>query len=203
MMKKFGFVLLLTVFFVFGCSEKEKSESAKTETKKEKKIEVSLGKDKKVQINMEVDLEGIFAIIDEVTEKVKLKEEISKKISEKLEEVKVDKKIAIVLGDLKSIGIALEEYKIDLAEVPKVESILELKEVKKFVHSYIKKLPLKDPWGNYYVYKYDKDNPQKYWIGSAGKDGKFEGFEKKIKKAKKNDDIILTGDAISLGPAVF
>lgn len=203
MKKTFSIVLVLLVFFVFGCTTKEKSEAVEAETKKEKKILAYQEKAKKMQIKMEVDLEGIYAIIDEVAEKVKLKEEISKKIREKLEKIKVDTKIAIVLGDLKSIGIALEEYKIDLAEVPKVESILELKEVKKFVHVYIKKLPLKDPWGNYYVYKYDKSNPQKYWIGSAGKDGKFEGFEKKTKKAKKNDDIILTGDAISLGPAVF
>ena len=162
MMKKINFIWILAVIFIFGCSSKEKSESVKAETKKEKKIEVSLEKNKTVQIKKEVDIEGIFAIIDEVTEKVKLKEEISKKIREKLQEVKVDKKIAIVLGDPKAIGIALEEYKIDLAEVPKVESFLELKEVKKFVHGYIKKMPIKDPWGNYYFYKYDKEDPQKY-----------------------------------------
>jgi hypothetical protein len=203
MMKKLNVAWVLVLFFIFGCSTKKNSESIKSETKKEKKVEVTLEKNKNVKIKMKVDLEGIFAIINDVSSKVKLKEEIRKKIREKLEEVKVDSKIAIVLGDLKSIGIALEEYKMDLAEVPKVESILELKEVKKFVHLYIKQLPLKDPWGNYYVYKYDKKNPKKYWIASAGKDGKFEGFKKKKKSAQKNDDIILTGDAVSLGPAVF
>jgi len=181
--------MIILVVFIFGCSTKEKTEAVKAEAKKsktiEKKITTNQEKTKKVQIKMEVDLDKVLTIINEISEKVKLNEEISKIIREKLAEVKVDNKIAIVLGDLKSVEIALEAYKIDLAEVPKVESFLELKEVKKFVNSYIKKLPLKDPWGNYYFYKYDKTNPEKYWIGSAGKDGKFDGFEKKKKKTRK------------------
>lgn len=37
----------------------------------------------------------------------------------------------------------------------------------------VEQIPLKDAWGNEYLYKHQNE---KYWIASAGSDGKFEGF---------------------------
>ncbi|MCP5047986.1 MAG: hypothetical protein GY940_12490 [bacterium] len=100
------------------------------------------------------------------------------------------------MGTLKSIGTALESYQTDNYDNPNVATITELKATLEPFH--IKGLPVKDPWGNDFVYKYgDKEN---YFVGSAGSDGKFDGFEQKGSYSVGNltgqDIIFSNGDFV-------
>ncbi len=85
-------------------------------------------------------------------------------------------KMVATLKDIKNIGGAIESYLTDNYEVPQVENFSELEGV--LVPSYIRKLPLKDAWGNeFYYYHGVGDLNKKYSIASAGSDGIFEGFD--------------------------
>ena len=117
--------------------------------------------------------------------------------------MKIDKNVASAVGDLKSISIVLKTIKNDLPEIPKVDSLKDLMNLEVFRTKFTGKLPLKDPWGNPYYYKPDDSNPGKFWLASAGVDGNFEGFSQKKKNTPESDDIVLTDDAISLGPKIL
>lgn len=82
--------------------------------------------------------------------------------------------------NIRSIGNAIFCYMTDNSEdkPPIVKSFKELASDSKFVPFYIKKLPYIDPWGNEYLYKTQKvGDDWEFWIGCAGSDGKFSGFE--------------------------
>jgi type II secretory pathway pseudopilin PulG len=82
----------------------------------------------------------------------------------------------VTMGDLKTIGVAIESYMVDNGYAPQVESIEELKKL--LEPFYIKKLPLVDGWGFDFHYTHGTGEQQDtYSIGSGGKDGLFEGFD--------------------------
>jgi len=82
----------------------------------------------------------------------------------------------ITLGDMKTIGTAIESYMIDNGHAPQVESMEELKKL--LEPFYIKTLPLDDGWGFEFHYIHGTGEQQDtYFLGSGGKDGLFEGFD--------------------------
>lgn len=76
------------------------------------------------------------------------------------------------MGDLKTLGAAIESYMTDMYFAPKVESVEEL--AKLIEPFYIKTTPLKDGFGYPFHYTADKDL---YSIGSGGRGGQFDGFD--------------------------
>lgn len=103
-------------------------------------------------------------------------------------------KYKLAMGDLREIGKLVESFIIDKYEAP--NSINEIFTLTEWGKQYKDKLHSKDPWGNNYLYKKDKFDKEKYWIGCAGNDGKFEGFNQKgtyeISENKKGQDIIFS-----------
>jgi general secretion pathway protein G len=80
------------------------------------------------------------------------------------------------MGDMKTIGIAIESYITDNYFAPEGNSLAEIKD--KLEPFYIKTLPLKDGWGNDFLYKHGTgDQKDSYAIASPGKDGVFNGWE--------------------------
>ena len=80
------------------------------------------------------------------------------------------------MGDMKSIGIAIESYITDNYFAPEGNSLAEIKD--KLEPFYINTLPLKDGWGNDFLYKHGTgDQKDTYAVASPGKDGVFNGWE--------------------------
>jgi len=106
------------------------------------------------------------------------------------------------MGDLKSIGSAVECYMTDNYRAPVGRSIHEIRS--KLEPFYIKKLPLKDAWGNDFYYHHGTGKNQDiYFIASYGSDGKFNGFNQKgIYYASPNDgrDIIFSNGYFPYAP---
>jgi type II secretory pathway pseudopilin PulG len=108
------------------------------------------------------------------------------------------------MGDLKSIGMAIESYIADKKEAPQGQSLEEIKN--KLQPFYIKKLPLKDGWGYDFLYKAGTgDKNTSYYLGSGGKDGIFSGWDQNgfylvAGSSDFNQDIIFTNGAFTFGP---
>lgn len=110
------------------------------------------------------------------------------------------------MGDLKSIGIAIESYIIDKGKAPPGKSLEEiLNELQPF---YIRKLPMKDSWGNDFLYEAGVgDKNTTYSIGSGGKDGIFLGWNQNgfyliLKPDDFNQDIIFKNGVFTFGPKI-
>lgn len=111
-------------------------------------------------------------------------------------------KIIATMGDMKTIGSAIESYLTDEFKAPEVNSIKELKEV--LEPFYIKKLPITDAWGNnfHYLHKTGEEEDV-YFIGSGGSDGKFSGFEQNDSNIDlKGNDIIYSCGEFVLSPGL-
>lgn len=87
-------------------------------------------------------------------------------------------KAKATMSDMKSIGYAIESHIVDHYKAPEGKNLEELKE--KLVPFHTKILPVKDAWGNNYIYWHGtgKENQDLYRIASAGSDGIFEGWDK-------------------------
>lgn len=120
------------------------------------------------------------------------------------ESVSIKEQYKKTMGDLKIFQEAILDYIIDNIQAPKVETIEELVKMDAgngltFASFFLDKIeedkiPLKDPWGNDFFYKYQKEQ---FWIASPGSDGKFEGFEQKgvylnTEKELDGKDIIIS-----------
>jgi Type II secretion system (T2SS), protein G len=89
------------------------------------------------------------------------------------------------MEDLKKIGMALINYNIDHYDYPKTKTVAGLKT--EMILYRVNDLPIKDPWGNDYLYMYapskktknQKNAANECFVGSAGSDGRFVGFEQK------------------------
>ncbi|MCK4836888.1 MAG: type II secretion system protein GspG, partial [Candidatus Aminicenantes bacterium] len=110
------------------------------------------------------------------------------------------------MSDLKMISMAIETYMIDKGYPPQGNTLGEIRaQLEPF---YIKKLPLKDAWGNDFLYRYiSQDGKHVYYIGSGGRDGVFEGFEQSgfymvTGVNDFNKDIIIKNGEFTLGPQV-
>ncbi|MCU0287481.1 MAG: type II secretion system protein GspG [Acidobacteria bacterium] len=80
------------------------------------------------------------------------------------------------MADMEAISKAIEAYTVDHKAAPVGKTLAEIK--KKLQPKYIKELPLKDAWGNDYLYFHGTaDKKAEYAVASAGKDGVFNGWE--------------------------
>ncbi|MCP4215286.1 MAG: hypothetical protein GY765_11555 [bacterium] len=110
------------------------------------------------------------------------------------------------MGDLKTIGVAIEDYMTDNYKAPEGKSLEDLQ--KKLQPFYIKTLPLKDAWGNDFVYTHGKGSKKdNYSIGSSCKDGIFNGWDQKgyyivTSMDGFGNDIIFSNGMFVYGPKV-
>lgn len=110
------------------------------------------------------------------------------------------------MGDMKTMGMAIESYITDLYFAPKVQSVEELAKI--LEPFYIKRLPRKDGWGFDFHYVYGMEGQQDaYAIGSGGKDGSFDSWEQtgfyRIRDIKQfAGDIIFKNGQFVLGPKI-
>jgi type II secretory pathway pseudopilin PulG len=108
------------------------------------------------------------------------------------------------VSNLKMISTAIQMYIIDNERPPQGNTLEEIKA--KLEPLYIKSLPMKDGWGNDFVYKFvEKSGQFDYYVGSAGRDGIFEGFEQNglYDATRSHDfarDIIMKNGQIVFGP---
>lgn len=99
------------------------------------------------------------------------------------DEAGIKEKYRKTVEDLKYFKDAILDYLVDNTNAPKAKTMAELirQDVGNglsFTVFYLEQIPedqvpLKDPWGNEFLYKHDK---RRFWIASAGSDGKFDGF---------------------------
>lgn len=110
------------------------------------------------------------------------------------------------MGDMKSIRNAIESYITDNYRAPEGSSMAEIRD--KLEPFYIRELPLKDGWGNDFIYMHGTgDDMEAYSIASPGRDGVFEGWEQtgsyRVTSIEGFDnDIIFTSGALIYGPRV-
>ena len=122
------------------------------------------------------------------------------KLSAKLGNASLSSKMKITMAILLSTGRGIQSFINDYEYAPDVKKLDELNYYKNFVPLYMKQLSTKDAWGNDLYYKADGDN---FWLGSAGSDGKFEGFDQQGHYSDlAGRDIILTGKEFVYGPKI-
>jgi hypothetical protein len=100
------------------------------------------------------------------------------------DEAGMKEKYQKAMEDLKYFKDAILDYLVDNTNAPRAKTMAELirQDVGNglsFTVFYLEQIPedqvpLKDPWGNEFLYKHDK---RRFWIASAGSDGKFDGFD--------------------------
>lgn len=112
----------------------------------------------------------------------------------------------VTISNMKMISTAIQMYIIDNGSPPQGNTLEEIRA--KLEPLYIKSLPVKDGWGNDFVYQFvGKSGQFDYYVGSAGRDGVFEGFEQNgIYNATQfndfNRDIIMKNGQIMYGPRI-
>ncbi|HLP47770.1 MAG TPA: type II secretion system protein GspG [Candidatus Kapabacteria bacterium] len=80
------------------------------------------------------------------------------------------------MADMEAISMAIDAYIADHKVAPQGETLADIQAI--LQPKYIKELPLKDAWGNDYRYTHGAAAKKaEYAIGSAGKDGVFNGWE--------------------------
>jgi general secretion pathway protein G len=108
------------------------------------------------------------------------------------------------MGDLKSIGTAVQAYVVDKGKAPQGSSLAEIRsQLEPF---YIKQLPLKDAWGNDFFYRSGPTEAD-FAIASAGKDGVFKGWNQRgfylvTSINQFANDIIFESGQFTFGPKV-
>lgn len=114
---------------------------------------------------------------------------------EKLRKAGISSMLKITIRDMIVMGKAIKAFIADKGYAPKVTELDQLITYEDFIPKYIKdekSLHLEDAWGNYLYYEADGSN---YRIGSAGSDGKFEGFAQKGSYTEmEGKDVILSND---------
>ena len=117
--------------------------------------------------------------------------------------VTFEEKVFATMSEMKTSSIAILVYqKYNDKKAPQVKSFSELRGL--LVPHYVKFIVDKDAWGNDFIYKFDKNNPQNYWIASGGSDGKLEGLDQsgKTKDADTGQDIILHNGRFTFYPEI-
>lgn len=110
------------------------------------------------------------------------------------------------MGDLKSVSIAVQSYIVDHEKAPPGKTTGDLEKL--LVPFYIKHLPLKDPWGNDYLYRLGTgDDKTGFALACAGKDGVFDGWDQRgvyivTTLEGFNNDIIIVDGKFVYGPKV-
>jgi general secretion pathway protein G len=108
--------------------------------------------------------------------------------------------------DLKSISMAIESYITDHYEAPQGKTLAEIQD--KLQPFYIKVLPLKDGWGNDFLYTHGTGNKKdEYAVASPGRDGVFDGWQQTgsyivTQMGQFGYDIIISNGTFTYGPKV-
>jgi hypothetical protein len=103
----------------------------------------------------------------------------------------VEERYKTTLKNLHFTGNGIEEYSLDKKKAPEGKTMQDLEKL--LSPFYVKKEALKDGWGNDLYYKHGTgDKAEEYWIGSAGMNGKFAGFD-----SPDEDDIIFHNGAFT------
>jgi len=121
-------------------------------------------------------------------------------------EADIQDKFGMTIRDMKSLGTALEVYTLDNDIVPQVEKLEDLN-APFFVPFYIKEVPLKDAWGNNYLFVHGligTSSQDTYSIASSGSDGRFEGFNQTgIYTDLNYKDIIFSNGKFIYSPETY
>lgn len=110
------------------------------------------------------------------------------------------------MKDLKTISVAIEDYIADTGHAPRGKTLAEIKD--QLQPFYIKTLPLKDGWGNDFVYTHGSGNKKDaYAVSSGGRDGIFQdwdqtGFYSVTSMKDFDNDIIIANGTFTFGPRV-
>ena len=110
------------------------------------------------------------------------------------------------MGDLKSISMAIASYITDHYEAPQGKTLAEIQD--KLQPFYIKVLPLKDAWGNDFLYTHGTGGKKdEYAVASPGRDGVFDGWEQTgsyivTQMGQFDYDIIISNGTFTYGPMV-
>lgn len=117
------------------------------------------------------------------------------KFFDKLRKAGVTSMLKLTIREIIVMGKAIRAFINDKGYAPGVTELDELKTYEDFIPKYIddeKSLRLEDAWGNYLYYKAEGSN---YWIGSAGSDGNFLGFDQEGSYTEmEGNDVVLSND---------
>jgi len=150
--------------------------------------------------NLSIDNETIKQEYANIVEGRSTGGENIEKLSRKLGNAGLSSKMKITMAILLTTGRGIQSFIKDYDYAPDVKTLDELNYYKNFVPLYMKQLATKDAWGNDLYYRADGDN---FWIGSAGSDGKFEGFDQQGYYTElEGKDIILSGTTFVFGPKI-
>jgi general secretion pathway protein G len=108
------------------------------------------------------------------------------------------------MGDLKSVGTALEIYMTDNSMIPNAD-LVALGTDTSFIPFYIKVLPQRDGWGTLWVYEHGASPSDQYSVTSYGRDRiAFSAAEmyQVTKLTDFNNNITFSNGQFSLGPVV-
>lgn len=107
-------------------------------------------------------------------------------IAQEEKQVNIKDQYRQTMKELEILSNGILDYQNDFKHAPKIKTVKELVEHDvgnglSFSDFYLEQIPedqipIKDAWGNDLIYKFQNE---KYWIASAGSDGKFEGFDQK------------------------
>ncbi len=79
--------------------------------------------------------------------------------------------VQTTIEDLEGLGFIIMTWIEDTGKAPQADSLEKAAEIIKEYYSFHKMV---DVWGNAFLYK---EEGGKYWVASAGSDGKFDGFD--------------------------
>jgi type II secretion system protein G len=107
------------------------------------------------------------------------------------------------MGDMKSVGIALEIYATDNSMVPNA-TLVQLNSAPYFIPFYIKNLPQIDAWGT--LWDYAHGTTDQYSVTSWGRDKSIASVATTMYKVNRladfNNNIIFSNGQFTLGPIV-
>jgi general secretion pathway protein G len=110
------------------------------------------------------------------------------------------------MGDIKSVGTALEVYATDNSMIPSEASLTVLSTENYFIPFYIKVIPLSDAWGTPWDYTPDAFPTDQYAITSWGRDKTLGGFATEMYQVTEmkdfDNDITFSNGQFTLGPIV-
>jgi general secretion pathway protein G len=108
------------------------------------------------------------------------------------------------MGDMKSVGTALEVYNTDNSMVPNAD-LVTLGTATYFIPFYIKVLPQKDGWGTPWVYEHGTSPSDQYSVTSYGRDRiafSVNELYQVTRLSDFNNNITFSNGQFTLGPVI-
>ncbi|MCP5109120.1 MAG: hypothetical protein GY950_37410, partial [bacterium] len=119
----------------------------------------------------------------------------------KMRRAAITSRIKITMRNIYLLGRAIESFKVNNQDVPRIKDVEQLKTYQDFIPNYFKdeqSLPQEDGWGNYLYYKAEGND---YWLGSGGSDGKFSGFDQEgLYTELEGSDVVYSNGQFVFGP---